>query len=334
MKKVRFLILTDHSEHSDQNSVYALTRTLAADPRTAFVFVASRGDARNDAFFSGELDFPVYGLTAGEDFTFDPQGRQFTGSEASVRYPDLDVVWLRLPPPADRTFFAAMTDYGYDGPLVINDPAGILETGDKTFLSHFSAFTAPTRQVRSVEDVRIFAGLHPIVLKPTRAYGGKGLVRIADGQVEAEGRQYTLEEWLPSAAEDLRAGNYLAMKYLKNVTEGDKRILVVNGKILGASLRIPAPGQWLCNVSRGGKSVIADVTPEEQAMVAAVAPVLLRKGVVIFGADTLVDDDGRRVLSEINTNSIGGFPQAEAQTGRPVVQQTIDEIYDYLAPRI
>ena len=84
----------------------------------------------------------------------------------------------------------------------------------------------------------------------------------------------------------------------------------------------------------GGTSILADVTPEEQAMIAAIAPTLLEKGIVIFGADTLMDDDGKRVLSELNTNSIGGFPQAEAQTGRPILQQTINGIYDYLTNRL
>jgi len=155
-----------------------------------------------------------------------------------------------------------------------------------------------------------------------------------NGMAEVAGDQLPLANWLETAREDIEAGNYLAMKYLKNVSQGDKRILVVNGKIMGASLRIPKPGQWLCNVSQGGTSVAAEITPEEEEMIAAVAPVLLEKGVVIFGADTLMDDDGKRVLSELNTNSIGGFPQAEAQTGRPILQQTINGIYTYLTSRL
>ncbi|WP_187270925.1 ATP-grasp domain-containing protein [Neolewinella aurantiaca] len=334
-----FLILTDHSGHSNQNSLYALTRTLVADARTSGVFVASRADVRNSDFFAGNLSKWVFGLNASTDFDFDPTGEQFTASPVSMPYAEADVVWLRIPPPADSAFFAALTSYAPAAeptkkPVVINNPEGILETGSKDFLYHFSDYTAPVRRVQSADDVIEFADLHPIVLKPLREYGGRGLVKIAHGVVDGDGLETTLDRWLETAKPDLEAGHYLAMKYLKNVDQGDKRILVVNGKILGASLRLPAPGQWLCNVARGGTSIIADVAPEEEVMIAAVAPTLLEKGIVIFGADTLMNDDGKRVLSELNTNSIGGFPQAEAQTGRPILQQTINGIYDYLADRI
>ncbi|SEQ64472.1 ATP-grasp domain-containing protein [Neolewinella agarilytica] len=347
MRKYQFLILTDHRGHSDQNSLYALTRKLAKDPRTAFVFVASRGDERNRAFFAGELKAPLFGCEASEHFNYDPSGDQFCGEDRQFTAAEADVIWLRLPPPADEAFFARLssivpahsagsvtTDAPSSGPVIINNPAGILETGSKAFLHNFPGFTAAVRRVQSKLEVQRFAAQHPIVLKPLQEYGGRGLVRIMNGTAEVNGHSFPLDDWLESATNDLEAGNYLAMKYLKNVSAGDKRILVVNGQILGASLRLPAPGQWLCNVAQGGSSVPAEASPEEKEMIAAIAPVLLKKGIVIFGADTLMDDDGKRVLSELNTNSIGGFPQAEAQTGRPILQQTINGIYEYLNERL
>lgn len=339
MKTLKFLILTDHSGHSKKNSLYALTRKLVADPRTTLAFIASRADDRNTPFFAGDLSSPIYGIEADDGFQFDASATQFQQAEGKMLYWEADVVWLRLPPPASGSFFATLTSFPpasapQNSPIIINNPAGIIETGNKIFLCQFPELTAPVKKVKTVADVQNFAHKHPIVLKPVMEYGGRGLVRIINEQVEVSSKIYPLQEWLEEARSAIEDGAYLAMKFLKNVSKGDKRILVVNGKILGASLRIPAPGQWLCNVSQGGKSVVTSVTPEEEAIVAAVAPILLEKGVVIFGADTLVDDDGNRVLSELNTNSIGGFPQAEAQTGRPILQQTIDGIYDYLYARL
>lgn len=335
MRSLNWLILTDHSGHSLHNSMYALTRTLAADARTASVFVASRGDGRNAAFFGGALASRLYGRMATPDFSFDPTGAQFTESPQSTFYGEADVVWLRLPPPADPVFFAHLTSYApASAPSIVNHPTGILETGSKAFLTHFPDFTPAVRRVQSTDEVQRFAAQFPVVLKPLREYGGKGLVRILDGMAEVDDQRQPLDRWLKDNATSIEAGDYLAMKYLKNVTAGDKRILVVNGNILGASLRLPAAGQWLCNVAKGGTSVVAETTPEEEAMVAAIAPVLLERGVVIFGADTLLDDAGKRVLSELNTNSIGGFPQAQEQTGRPILQQTIDGLYGFLTDRI
>ncbi|OAV44941.1 RimK family alpha-L-glutamate ligase [Lewinella sp. 4G2] len=339
MKALNFLILTDHRGHSDQNSLYALTQQLVKDARTAAAFVASRGDARNAAFFAGDLSAPIYGLVASQAFSQATAAEEFLTSQATSQYAEADVIWLRLPPPADRGFFAALSSFApasapKKAPVIINNPEGIIETGSKAFLQHFTAFTAPIWSVTSGSQIQELSEQHALVLKPLREYGGRGLVRILEGFAEEEGLKIPLGEWLEKANSTITSGAYLAMKYLKNVSAGDKRILVVNGRILGASVRVPAPGQWLCNVSQGGTSLAADIAPEEEKMIAAVAPVLLNKGVVIFGADTLVDDDGKRVLSELNTNSIGGFPQAEAQSGRPVLQQTINGIYDYLAARL
>ena len=116
---------------------------------------------------------------------------------------------------------------------------------------------------------------------------------------------------------------------MKNVTQGDKRILVVGGQIMAASLRLPAENSWLCNVAQGGTSVTAQLETEEEAIIKTISPRLEAEGIFIFGADTLVDDDGKRILSEVNTLSIGGFPQAEKQTGRPIVRETINKIVNH-----
>ena len=110
------------------------------------------------------------------------------------------------------------------------------------------------------------------------------------------------------------------MRYLKNVSQGDRRILIVGGEILGASLRLPRQGSWLCNVSQGGKLVANTPIDEEHKIIEMISPNLLDKGILLFGADTLVNDEGERVLSEINTISIGGFPQAETLTRKPEIK--------------
>lgn len=325
---MKWLILTDHRGHSDQNSVYALSRALAADKRTEYAVAISRGVAANEAFFGGDLSAPVSGPAVTADFTFKPSGDNFRAAGPPRTLADFDVVWLRLPPPAAGRLLTALAAYADDHDLrIINDPRGIVRTGSKDFLLRFPEWTAPSRRCADGDELRAFAARFPLVLKPLAEYGGRGLLRVTDGRVVGEDRKVTLDEWLI----DNDPADYLAMQFLARVTEGDKRILVVNGRILGASLRKPAAGEWLCNVARGGTSVAAEVTERERKMVAAVSPVLLGQGVVICGLDTLTGDDGRRVLSEINANSIGGFPQAAAQSGRPVLEQTIDELYRYLA---
>lgn len=321
---MKTLILTDHRGHSDQNSLYALASALAEHTNSDLVHVASRGDERNAAFFTG-AGTRVQGLVEVQgEFGFVADGRPFLDSQRSASPEDYDLVWLRLPPPANLIFF----DYleSLDGPVIVNKPSGITETGSKEFLLNFPEWTAPSALITSEEGLRAFADRFPIVLKPLRDYGGNGLVRIQDGMALEGDVNLPLDTFLLENKERIAGGHYLAMQFLKNVTEGDKRILVAGDRILGASLRVPAPGQWLCNVSMGGTSVAAVPTERERAMVAAVAPALNQRGVLFFGVDTLMGDDGERVLSELNTNSIGGFPQAEAQSGEPVLKWAIDAL--------
>ncbi len=315
MKRLNFLILTDHSGHSEQNSLYALVNTLARDLRCARVDLASRGTAGNGAFFAG-AGTQVRGFTVAERLAFRSDGAAFREAPGSFDPQEYDVVWLRLPHPVSDDFFTYLGTL--TGPLVVNRPEGIVQTGNKSFLRNFPDLTPPVRLVASEEEARAFAREFPIVLKPLRAYGGHGIVRLdhPDGEFAAD--------W---------SKPYLAMKFLPNVSRGDKRILLVNGKILAASLRVPAPGEWLCNVAQGGTSVAADIDPEEREIVRHLAPELLRHGICFAGIDTLVNDVGVRVLSEINTLSIGGFPQAEVQTGRPILQLAIDELFDFCYAR-
>ena len=181
----------------------------------------------------------------------------------------------------------------------------------------------------SIEAIKKEIAKHPIVLKPLKEYGGRGLLKI-DGKTTDDGTEkHDTDQYLESLKESIEKDGYLSMKYLKNVSEGDKRILVVGGEILASSLRLPAKDSWLCNVAQGGKSVSSEVTEREREIIQTINPTLKKKGVLIYGADTLVDDDGKRVLSEVNTLSVGGFPQAEAQTGKPVINTLISKIFEY-----
>ena len=120
------------------------------------------------------------------------------------------------------------------------------------------------------------------------------------------------------------------MKFLDQVVQGDKRIILAGNHILGSSLRLPAEGSWLCNVAQGGSSVSSGIDPEERELIAGVLPFLREEGILIAGIDTLVGDHGERVLSEINSLSVGGFLNLQEQSGKPIIQQLVQIIIDYV----
>ena len=327
MKKYRILCLTDHSQHSSQNSVYSLVRALRRHPRCAALDIASRGTVANAPFFFDFETTVIQAASVSEAFDYRADGSQFsTTKETAIA--DYDFIFLRLPRPIPDGFFQFLTNQ-FPDKLIFNRPSGIRETSTKAFLLQVSQFCPPIRLIRSKEDILDFQTKFPIVLKPLENYGGKGILKIENGMVqEGSSPAVPLADFLHSL--NGKPLQYLGMQFLKNVEQGDKRIVVINGHVIAASLRLPAAGSWMCNVAQGGSARIATVEPAEQKIIDYLSPLLLDRGIVMYGMDTLVGNDGVRVLSEVNTLSIGGIYPAELQTGKPLVQQTADVLWDYL----
>ncbi|WP_367391236.1 RimK family alpha-L-glutamate ligase [Lewinella sp. LCG006] len=324
----RVLVLTDHRGHSTENSIYALLRQMLNHPRCAEIDIATRAWAGNDSFFTAQNGEQLQVAAVTPDFAYTDEGDYLTQGLRVVDPKDYDLIFLRLPRPISDEFLMWLATL-LDGKAIVNHPRGIVETSTKQFLLNFPEVCPNMQLCRSMEEVLDFAAKFPIVLKPLREYGGRGLLKI-DGTTLDDGTSlHNTVTYLKGIEDILETEGMLGMKFLKNVNQGDKRILVAGGQIMAASLRLPAPDSWLCNVAQGGTSVPATPTSDEEAIIAHINPKLQQAGILIYGADTLMDDDGKRVLSEINTLSIGGFPQAEQQTGRPVLQPTIDKIFIY-----
>jgi len=331
MKRYKIIILTDHSSHNKENSLYPLATTLSKHQQCQSLMVASRGNIRNLAFFRYMESNLLYAINVTSTFSFQEHTQQFDKNATLVSINDFDVIFLRLPRPLSDNFLQHLISIA-PNKIFINHPKGIIETSNKSFLTinPIHNVCPPIKYCTSAIDIMLFASQFPIVLKPLKNYGGKGIVKIVGRKVYYEDRVENLKEYLSEHKNTIEQEGMLAMKFLNNVSKGDKRILVVNGKILAASLRLPPPNSWLCNVAQGGISISAEITLKEKKMIEIITPILSAKGIVFFGIDTLENDNGERMLSEINTLSIGGFPQAEKQTGKPIVQIAINEMITYI----
>lgn len=331
MKKLKILVLTDHSKHSKENSLYAMIPAMLKHPEVEQIDIATRGEELNRFFFQSLIPKSLFVTKANENFAFSPNGSIFKKGLRREFLKEYDMVWLRLPPPLAPDFLFFLKTI-FAKKLIINDPFGIYETGSKEFLMNFEEFCPPMKICKSVEDIVDFKTRFPIVLKPFREYGGRGLVRI-DGHRVWEGSQET--DFLSFIEKmDGEPVEYLGVKFLKNVSKGDKRIVVANGEIIGCSLRLPAENSWLCNIAQGGRSVMAEVDDREREIVKAVNPLVMNLGIVMYGVDTLVGDDGQRILSELNTTSIGGVPQMARQTGLPLTEKTVNQIIQFSIEKI
>lgn len=332
-KKFSFLVLTDHRPHTPGNPVYFLLTELLAHPDCGHIHVASRGNPANDGFFYHQTNAQLEVLEINAGFEYEETGSQFSNTHVTHHVGDYDCILMRLPRPVEVKFMDFLVDHAPRA-VMINHPYGIEKTSNKAFLLNLPELCPPIKLCNSIEDILDFAAQFPIVLKPLKEYGGKGILKI-DGENLYEGNtQYNTLDFLQKMEDYIQKEGYLAMKFLEQVTQGDKRTLMIGGKILGSSLRMPPEGSWMCNVAQGGKSIPTIADPEEIQIIEHIYPFLEKEGILIAGIDTLMGDEGKRVLSEINTLSVGGFKNIQQQTGRPVIEETIQIIIDYVNQKI
>jgi glutathione synthase len=323
MEKYNLLILTDHSRHTENNSLYELAKALARHKRCKRVDVASRGMPGNHPFFFDKNTTSFQVVKVGSGFHFEAGPNAFTSDLIPGALSDYDFILLRLPHPIDEPFLKFLGTH-FEENRIMNRPSGILVAGSKTFLKEFEEFCPPMKICKNEEDVLEFASQFTLVLKPFYGHGGAGIVKTDGRSVWMGERRVDFRTW--ADVWRMNPEPYLAMQFLENVTAGDKRILVVNGKIMGASLRLPKEGSWMCNVSQGGHSVFAVTDRRERKIAKVLQEKLEPLGIGIFGFDTLLGNEGKRLLSEVNVLSIGGIVPMEKESGNPIVRQTANEI--------
>ncbi|MBR9922220.1 MAG: glutathione synthetase [Bacteroidetes bacterium] len=328
-KKWKILVLTDHSTHNPNNSVYELCNALNRDNRVAQVVLASKGHPENKSFFEEHVSTLLKGVEVTKSIDFD-------WGQEKLSDPDIpswdahafNFIWLRLPRPIPEGFFDYL-ETALGDKIILNRPSGINESSPKSFLLRVQEICPPIKHCENLEDIKAFQQHFPIVLKPLEDYGGRGILRVESGKVLLKEAKIPLDEFASNLEDQFNRGGYLAMKFLKNVHLGDKRVVVVNGEVIGGILRVPPKGSWLCNASQGGQAQVVEVDPEEYQMAKLLHSKLAPLGVAIFGMDTLVNDDGKRVLSEVNTLSIGGIDPLGRMSGIPASDKVVQNMLDF-----
>ena len=232
---------------------------------------------------------------------------------------DFDLAFCRTLKPFPPGYIDALCELA-DRLRFVNDPRGIRRQLDPTFTLEAAESVMPDSLVSAEpEAILAFLSRHTVaVLKTANSCGGRGVYRV-----ECRGRELLAEnlvwgcrrfadiEGLLGAMRGSSRESVLCMRYLPRVVEGDKRIVVVEGEIYGSYLRRSAAGNWIQNVSAGGRCEASEVTRREEAMVAATEPFYRAVGIHTLGYDLLRDDRGAWLVSEINAGNIGGFGRLE-----------------------
>lgn len=326
---MNILVLTDHRSHTGSESFYSIVNSLTHSSQCNKLYVASRGIAANRNFFE-DASGVLRSCSVERTITFSEDHDWIAENESDTDFSKIDIIFLRIDRPVSDTFLKCLSARFFNK-LVINDPVGVILTGSKEFLLQFPGIVPGVTLISSLEDVLIRLLDGSVVLKPFRGFGGKGIVRVDIDYIYFGREKIAFEEGKSKLHTLLvEQGPMVSMDYLKEVSQGDKRIVVFNGNILGAVLRVPKNDSWIANASMGASLAKSEVMPEEEEIVRVVDPVLRKNGVVLYGIDTLMGNEGKRVLSEINTLNVGGISQMEKYSGENVGEAFVREFWRYV----
>jgi glutathione synthase len=228
-------------------------------------------------------------------------------AEANRSLCSLDAIVMRKDPPFDNEYFYAthlLSQAEREGARVFNSPQALREHPEKLSLMEFAAFAPPTLVTRDAKAIREFHALHhDIILKPLDGMGGMGIFRV-----KADGLN------LGSIIETLNhngAVSVMVQTFLPEITQGDKRVLVIDGEAVPFALaRIPQGNEVRGNLAAGGKGVAKPLSVRDKQIAEALGPVLAARGLLLVGLDIIGD-----CLTEINVTSPTCFREITDQTG-------------------
>lgn len=245
------------------------------------------------------------------------KGDHFTlGAEQTVDLADMDVVWLRQDPPFDMGYITTthLLDRLSGKTLVVNDPFWVRNYPEKLLVLNFPDLTPPTTIARDLDTLRAFRARHgDMILKPLYGNGGAGVFRLTpeDRNIVSLHEMFT----------GINTEPLIAQKFVPDVSNGDKRIILVDGEAVGAINRVPPEGETRSNMHVGGRAEKIGLTARDQEICAAIGSLLREKGQVFVGIDVIGD-----YLTEINVTSPTGIQELERFDGVNVAGQIWDAI--------
>ena len=234
------------------------------------------------------------------------KGDHFTlGEETELDLTAVDIVLMRQDPPFDMAYITAthLLEHIHPKTLVVNDPAHVRNAPEKLFVTRFEGLLPPTLIAADRDEILAFRAEHEdIVVKPLFGNGGAGVFHV---KPEDENLGSLLEMFAETYREPI-----IVQRYLPEIRDGDKRIILVDGEPVGGVSRMPLDGEARANFHAGGAARKATLTPRERDICARIGPALRERGLIFVGIDVIGD-----YLTEINVTSPTGIQEINRLDG-------------------
>ena len=245
------------------------------------------------------------------------RGRHFTLGEARrEELQRFDVLLMRQDPPFDMGYITLthILDHIHPRTLVVNDPAAVRNAPEKLLVTHFPDLMPPTLITSARAEIDAFRAEHQdIIVKPLFGNGGAGVFHI---RPDDENLGSLVEIFTQFYREPI-----IVQRYLPEVRQGDKRIILVDGVAVGAINRVPAKGEARSNMHVGGRPEKSELTARDREICEAIGPTLRDQGQIFVGIDVI-----GRYLTEINVTSPTGIQEIERFDGTNVAGLIWDAI--------
>ena len=228
-------------------------------------------------------------------------------AETEMSLHDFDAILMRKDPPFDQEYLYAtllLDMVEASGVQVINRPQALRNYNEKLGILKFAPFTAPTLVTQNMARINAFIDLHnDVILKKLDGMGGTAIFRVRADDLN---RNAIIE-----MQSQLGASSVMAQRYIPQISLGDKRVLVIDGKPMPYALaRIPKAGETRGNLAAGGKGVAQKLSARDIEIAQALGPQLKRDGLLLVGLDIIGD-----YLTEVNVTSPTCMVEIFDQTG-------------------
>ena len=267
---------------------------------------AQKRGAKLFAYTPNQLAYNQGSLsTKGCSLQFDNQGHLIQGETETLNLASVDFVLIRQNPPFDKTYLSntLLLDHLPTAVRALNNPKGLRIVSEKLFTLGFPDFIPPTLVTTDCQQAIDFINLYKqVILKPLYEYGGKGILTLHD---QDPNNQAVLELYA-----DIYPEGFMVQKYLPELKQGDKRIVLINGHPVGAFLRQPQDNQIRSNLRVGGTALRTELTTRDYEICEALAPFLKQWGLYLVGLDVIGN-----CLTEVNVTSPTGFVTLEELYG-------------------
>jgi glutathione synthase len=302
---MRFLFVMDPAETmtSDKDTTFAFLRGARALGHSSWHCVPQQISLRGKDGFAAARPIAVSDLPPHVEL----------GAPERLELAALDAIFIRKDPPFDAgyLYLTQQLDRVKDRVLVVNDPRGVRDANEKLFAFNFQDHAPRSLVSASQREILEFVSeVGNAVLKPLDGAGGSGVVTLTTKDRNARS---LVDVWT-------HEGKRLAIvqEYQPAVRIGDKRVLLLEGRPLGAILRVPREDDVRANIHAGGTVEPTELTAGEAAVVAAVGPKLVEHGLYFVGLDLI----GEKLI-EVNVTSPTGIQELARFLGRPVEQDVI-----------